>query len=241
MVIIKVMQNTLSEPTPRKAPLPSAEELHALNEKYRSLSVEDRIRELYKDFSTDQVMLTSSFAATSAFLLHLFSRVAPQQSVFFIDTGYHFKETLDYKAYLIELYGINVVDIKAEDWKHDFTTKEETWKNDPDFCCTINKVEPLDEIKQGFTIWASGLMRWQTEHRATLDVFEERNGIIKFYPLVDVTKDERDNYIREHKLPFHPLVAKGYSSIGCSHCTMPGDDRSGRWNNSPKTECGLHL
>lgn len=235
------MQNTLSEPTPRKAPLPSAEELHALNEKYRSLSVEDRIRELYKDFSTDQVMLTSSFAATSAFLLHLFSRVAPQQSVFFIDTGYHFKETLDYKAYLIELYGINVVDIKAEDWKHDFTTKEETWKNDPDFCCTINKVEPLDEIKQGFTIWASGLMRWQTEHRATLDVFEERNGIIKFYPLVDVTKDERDNYIREHKLPFHPLVAKGYSSIGCSHCTMPGDDRSGRWNNSPKTECGLHL
>jgi len=241
LVIIKVMQNTLSEPTPRKAPLPSAEELHALNEKYRSLSVEDRIRELYKDFSTDQVMLTSSFAATSAFLLHLFSRVAPQQSVFFIDTGYHFKETLDYKAYLIELYGINVVDIKAEDWKHDFTTKEETWKNDPDFCCTINKVEPLDEIKQGFTIWASGLMRWQTEHRATLDVFEERNGIIKFYPLVDVTKDERDNYIREHKLPFHPLVAKGYSSIGCSHCTMPGDDRSGRWNNSPKTECGLHL
>jgi len=84
-------------------------------------------------------------------------------------------------------------------------------------------------------------MRWQTEHRSTLDVFEERNGIIKFYPLVDVSKEERDNYIREHKLPFHPLVAKGYSSIGCAHCTAPGDDRCGRWNNSPKTECGLHL
>lgn len=221
--------------------LPDSDELRALNEKYHSLTPAERIKELYNDFNADDVMLTSSFAATSAFLLHLFSRAAPHQRVFFIDTGYHFKETLDYKSYLIELYGINVDDIRAEEWKHEFTSKEETWKNDPDFCCTINKVEPLDEIKKGYTIWASGLMRWQNEHRATLDVFEERNGIIKFYPLVDVSKEERDSYIRDHKLPFHPLVAKGYSSIGCAHCTVPGDDRSGRWNNCPKTECGLHL
>ena len=108
-------------------------------------------------------------------------------------------------------------------------------------CCSINKVEPLEEIKQDYDIWASGLMSWQTEHRSSLDIFEERNGIIKFYPLIDVSKEQRDNYIREHRLPFHPLVAKGYASIGCAHCTVPGDDRSGRWNNSPKTECGLHL
>jgi len=231
----------MTEQKELKVPLLNSEEIQTLNEKYHDLSVEQRIQTLYKDFAADRVMLTSSFAATSAFLLHLFSRLAPQQTVLFIDTGYHFQETLDYKTYLTELYKLKVADIKAEAWKHEFTTKEQTWKEDPNFCCSINKVEPLEEIKQGYDIWASGLMRWQTEHRSTLDVFEERNGIIKFYPLVDVSKEERDNYIREHKLPFHPLVAKGYSSIGCAHCTAPGDDRSGRWNNSPKTECGLHL
>jgi phosphoadenosine phosphosulfate reductase len=84
-------------------------------------------------------------------------------------------------------------------------------------------------------------MRWQSDHRSTLNIFEERNGILKFYPLLDVSKEERDKIIEISKLPFHPLVAKGYQSIGCMHCTMPGDDRSGRWNNNPKTECGLHL
>jgi len=84
-------------------------------------------------------------------------------------------------------------------------------------------------------------MRWQTEHRADLDIFEVRRGIIKFNPMIDVTQAERDQYIREHDLPFHPLVAKGYSSIGCLHCTVPGDGRSGRWVGKPKTECGLHL
>lgn len=235
------MQSPVTNTAFHRSRLPNAEEIKALNEKYHALSVEERIKALYTDFPSDRIMLTSSFAATSAFFLHLFSRLAPHQAVLFIDTGYHFQETLDYKKYLTELYGLNVVDIRAEDWKHEFTTREKTWKNDPDFCCSINKVEPLDAIKQDYDVWASGLMRWQTEHRSALDVFEERNGIIKFYPLVDVSKDERDNYIREHNLPFHPLVAKGYSSIGCSHCTVPGDDRSGRWNNCPKTECGLHL
>jgi phosphoadenosine phosphosulfate reductase len=186
-------------------------------------------------------MLTSSFAATSAFLLHVFSRFAPHQPVFFIDTGYHFPQTLEYKQKLIDLYHLKVVDIRAEDWKHQFTVQDETWKKDPDFCCSINKVEPLYALKNNYEVWASGLMRWQTDHRSTLDIFEVRGGIIKFYPLIDVTRAERDAYIKEHNLPFHPLVAAGYSSIGCTHCTIAGSDRSGRWNNSPKTECGLHL
>ena len=219
----------------------SSDDIAALNKKYLSLGVEERIVQLYEDFAADRVMLTSSFAATSAFLLHLFSRLAPQQTVFFIDTGYHFPETLEYKQRLVEQYGLKVADIRAEDWKHEFTVNDQTWKTDPDFCCSINKVEPLELIKQDYDIWASGLMRWQTEHRSSLEVFEERGGIIKFYPLIDVSKEERDDYIRKHELPFHPLVIKGYSSIGCTHCTVPGDDRCGRWNNSPKTECGLHL
>ncbi len=219
----------------------SAGDIKALNDKYHSLSIEARIQELYKDFSQDKVMLTSSFAATSAYLLHIFSRFAPAQKVYFIDTGFHFPDTLAYKEKLTKMFHLKVEDVRAETWKHEHTVKDETWKTDPNFCCSINKVEPLYNLQGRYDIWVSGLMRWQTEHRATLDIFEERNGIIKFYPLVDVSKEARDLYIKEHDLPFHPLVAQGYSSIGCTHCTKPGDDRSGRWNNSPKTECGLHL
>lgn len=219
----------------------SADEIAKLNKKYNQLTVEQRIEELYKDFSSEEVMLTSSFAATSAFLLRVFSRVNADQKIYFIDTGYHFQETLDYKEDLTKLYGLNVENIGAEKWEHDFTTSDETWKKDPNLCCSVNKVKPLELIKEKFTIWVSGLMEWQSDHRATLDIFEERGGILKFYPLLDVTKKEREKYIKENKLPFHPLVAKGYSSIGCKHCTVPGKDRDGRWNNNPKTECGLHL
>ncbi|OFZ01532.1 MAG: 2',3'-cyclic-nucleotide 2'-phosphodiesterase [Bacteroidetes bacterium RIFCSPLOWO2_12_FULL_31_6] len=219
----------------------TAKEIQALNEKYKKLTVEKRIEELYKDFSANEIMLTSSFAATSAFLLRIFSKINPEQIIYFINTGYHFKDTLDYKEKLTELYNLNVEDISAEQWEHDFTTKDETWKKDPDMCCSINKVKPLEKIKEHFTVWVSGLMEWQSDHRSTLNIFEDRGGILKFYPLLDITKEKREEYIKENKLPFHPLISKGYSSIGCKHCTVPGDDREGRWNNNPKTECGLHL
>ncbi len=217
------------------------EEIKKLNAKYQPLTIQQRIKQLYKDFEQEEVMLTSSFAATSAFLLREFSIANPEQVIYFIDTGYHFPETLSYKEHLTALYNLNVASISADEYEHNFTTEDETWKKNPEFCCTLNKVQPLEKIKDNYNIWVSGLMRWQSDHRATLDIFEERGGILKFYPLLDVTKDERENYIKENNLPFHPLVACGYNSIGCKHCTVPGEDRSGRWNNSPKTECGLHL
>ena len=212
-----------------------------LNEKYKKLTVEQRIEELYKDFDSKEIMLTSSFAATSAFLLRVFSKINVEQKIYFINTGYHFNDTLEYKEQLTKLYHLNVVDVSAEKWEHDFTTKDETWKKDPDLCCSVNKVKPLEKIKERFTVWVSGLMEWQSDHRSSLNIFEDRGGILKFYPLLDVSKEKREEYIKENKLPFHPLISKGYSSIGCEHCTVPGDDREGRWNNSPKTECGLHL
>ena len=215
--------------------------LGELNKKYRSLNVHDRIEELYHDFDVSDIMLTSSFAATSAMLLKFFSDVNKDQLIYFIDTGYHFKETLIYKDYLTKLYDLNVFDVTAEEWKHTFTTEDKTWTKDPDLCCSINKVQPLESIKEKYTVWVSGLMRWQSDNRSSLDIFEERNGMIKFYPLLDVTQDERESFIKDHHLPFHPLISKGYFSIGCEHCTVPGKGREGRWNNSPKTECGLHL
>ncbi len=219
----------------------SKSEIKALNQKYKSLSATQRIKQLYIDFDVSEIMLTSSFAATSAFLLKLFSEVNKKQTVFFIDTGYHFEDTLKYKKQLTKSYGLNVKSISAIKEEHEFTNKDETWKKNPNLCCSINKVRPLDVIKNRYKVWVSGLMEWQSDHRSTLDIFELRGEILKFYPLLDITKAQRDAYIAEHDLPFHPLVAKGYNSIGCKHCTVPGEDRSGRWNNSPKTECGLHL
>jgi len=212
-----------------------------LNVQYAKLDVYQRVEQLYKDYEEKDIMLTSSFAATSAFLLKVFSDINKNQTIYFIDTGYHFKETLIYKNYLEQLYDLNIVNVKSEEKDHALTLETEMWKKDPNQCCNINKVNPLKLVKKKYKVWVSGLMRWQSDFRNSLNYFEEREDIRKFYPLLDIDFIGRDEFIKKHHLPFHPLKSKGYSSIGCHHCTVPGDDRSGRWNNSPKTECGLHL
>lgn len=234
---------TVSEPVALNDPVAVFDQarIAGLNAVYAPLHFEERIQRLYSDFDPAKVLVTSSFAATSAYFLHIISRIRPDQLIHFIDTGYHFPETVAYRDYLVQLFKLKVEGLRAEEWKHRFTTEEQTWKHDPDFCCSINKVEPLEAVKPNYHVWVSSLMRWQTEHRANLEIFEVRRGIIKFNPMIDVTREQRDAYIREHQLPFHPLVAKGYSSIGCTHCTVAGDGRSGRWVGKPKTECGLHL
>nr|MBV6630638.1 phosphoadenylyl-sulfate reductase [Oceanococcus sp. HetDA_MAG_MS8] len=216
-------------------------QLAELNAEFAPCHFEERIRKLYDYFDESRTLITSSFAATSAYFLHIIHRIRPTQKIAFIDTGYHFQQTLEYKEYLSQLYGLEVFALKAEDWKHQFTQDDKTWEKNPDFCCSINKVEPLEAVKPNYHVWVSSLMRWQTDHRADMDIFEIRRGILKFNPMIDVTREERDAYIREHDLPFHPLVEQGYQSIGCTHCTLKGDDRSGRWAGKPKTECGLHL
>jgi len=216
------------------------EDINALNRAYTPLDFKERIRRLYDDFNPEKVLVTSSFAATSAYFLHIISRIRPDQVISFVDTGFHFPETLDYRARLIQRFNLKVQDLRGDDYQHQWSVKERLYETDPDFCCSINKLQPLEEIKGNYHVWVSSLMRWQSDHRSALDIFEVRRGIIKFNPMIDVTKAERDAYIREHDLPFHPLVAQGFSSIGCTHCTVPGEGRSGRWAGKPKTECGLH-
>lgn len=216
-------------------------DIKKLNQQYDTLNVYQRVEQLYKDYHANDIMITSAFAATSAFLLKVFSDINKDQIIYFIDTGYHFKETLIYKEYLTKLYDLNVISIKADPAEYQFSKEKELWKNSPNRCCHINKVKPLDHIKKDYKIWVSGLMKWQSDHRSGLNIFEEKESILKFYPLLDIDYTQRDQFIIDHHLPFHPLKSKGYSSIGCHHCTVPGEDRQGRWNNSPKTECGLHL
>lgn len=219
----------------------SVDDIARLNQAYAPLGFGARIRRLYEDFAPEKVLVTSSFAATSAYFLHIISRIRPEQVISFVDTGFHFPQTLKYRDELIRRFGLKVQDLRGDAYQHEWSVKERLYETDPDFCCSINKVQPLENVKPDYDVWVSSLMRWQSDERAELDIFEERRGIIKFNPMIDVTKEERDAYIREHDLPFHPLVAQGYSSIGCTHCTVPGEGRSGRWAGKPKTECGLHF
>jgi phosphoadenosine phosphosulfate reductase len=212
--------------------------IEELNKKYRTLTPEERVKELYNDFS--KVLLTSSFGTTSVLLLHIFSRIRPGQVVHFLDTTYHFPETLVYKEKLKQLLSLEVIDLKPDEWRNKFTVTDKTWSKDPDLCCSVNKVEPLEKIKRDHEVWVSGLMASQNDHRKQLNVFEEKEGIIKFYPLIDMKEDEVQAYMKMYDLPEHPLKSEGFSSIGCMHCTAKGKGREGRWVDRSKTECGLH-
>jgi phosphoadenosine phosphosulfate reductase len=215
--------------------------LQSKNTFYASLNLQERLRALYSEYKPEEVLVTSSFGVSSAYLLGVISKVNPLQQIHFIDTTFSFPETLSYKKKLSTKLGLKVVDVKPEKWENDFTLKDETWTKDPNMCCSVNKVRPLEKLKSGFKIWISGLMSHQNEARAGKDFFELQGDLMKFYPLLDRTNIDMQEFISENELPEHPLQLCGYNSIGCFHCTMKGEGREGRWTGSSKTECGLHL
>lgn len=202
--------------------------------------VEARMAHIFNTYGS-RVLVTSSFGTTSAILLHIISRLRASHPIYFIDTGYHFPETLEYKETLTRRLGLNVIDIHPDATRHEETRQKEFWTSEPDRCCRINKVEPLRAVQQRHVIWVSGLMAWQNAHRSRFELLEDRGNLFKFYPLLDWSRRQAANYYAQLGLPRHPLEARGYESIGCSHCTQPGRGRDGRWAGSGKTECGLHI
>lgn len=214
--------------------------IELLNDVFTPLSFMERIQLLYKYFDQSEVLMTSSFGTKSVFLLHLISEINPLQKVHFIDTTYHFQETLQYKEQLTNLFGLDVINIKPGKAENDLTKEGEWWQDHPKMCCTINKVAPLEPIKAKHKVWISGLMSYQTSFRSRLRIFEKQGDIIKFHPIIDIDEGEFLYHLSSNELPAHPLEASGYGSVGCTHCTAQGDGRSGRWKGSSKTECGLH-
>ena len=215
-------------------------DVDALNEIFTPLPHQKRIRLLYQYFQQREVLFTSSFGASSAFLLHLVSRTSPSQPVHFIDTTFHFPETMAYKQQLTDLFGLNVIDVLPDPAQNRITAEEQWWKKDPGTCCAVNKVLPLEPVKARHKVWISGLMAWQTDFRSRLRGFEQKGNILKIHPLIDIDEGEFLYHISYHELPRHPLEGKGYDSVGCEHCTVQGEGRSGRWKGLEKTECGLH-
>ncbi|MFH5882864.1 phosphoadenylyl-sulfate reductase [Halalkalibaculum sp. DA3122] len=200
--------------------------------------VDARVAQVFNTFK--KVLVTSSFGTTSAVLLHILSRVKPGYPIYFIDTGYHFQETLEYKERLTQLLDLNVVDLHPDSSKHQLTREKQLWASDPDECCRINKLEPLQDLKQQFSIWMSGLIGYQNRYRSNLDIVIEKTEMLRCYPLVDWNKSMVDEYMEMYGLPRNPLQQQGYSSVGCTHCTVPAEGRDGRWSDMEKTECGLH-
>lgn len=193
-----------------------------------------------------RIALTSSFGAESAVLLHLASRVAPNVPVLFLDTGKLFPETFAYRESLIGRLGLTAVRIvrPMPSKLKENDPSGYLWSVDPNRCCEIRKVEPLAEALAEFSAWISGRKRFQGESRSDLPVFERDGRHVKINPLANWSEADLENYLTEHNLPRHPLVERGYRSIGCTHCTTPtkpGEDaRAGRWRNTGKTECGIH-
>ena len=197
---------------------------------------------------------TSSFQTQSVALLHLISRARPDIPIIFLDTGYHFPETLAYRDQLVEQFGLTLIiaqptttpaQIMQQQGK---TTPPESiglYRSDPDLCCYINKVEPMQRALAGLEAWITGIRRDQTANRATAQPIEQLpDGRVKINPLVTWSHEDLWTYINRHTLPAHPLFSQGYLSVGCAPCTAPatpgGDERSGRWVGHQKSECGLH-
>lgn len=216
-------------------------DLNAVNDEYELMMPEDRLIRIFQTYDPRDILVTSSFGGTSAVLLHMISKVQPGHPIHFIDTSFHFEETLRYKELLTSRLHLNVINVRAKGNKNRFTHENETWRYNQDLCCFINKVDPLDQIKGGYKIWISGLMAYQNANRKHIRIFEHKESLIKFHPMIDMTSSDVALYQLIHELPAHKLTARGYDSIGCKHCTQKGHGRSGRWAGTSKTECGLHI
>jgi phosphoadenosine phosphosulfate reductase len=196
----------------------------------------EQVLEYVVDAHHPRLYLAASFQKESSVLLDMLLRVEPEARVFTIDTGALFPETHDTWRRIEERYGITV-DVYRGEWLQNH------WERDAEACCGARKVAPLTQALGEVDAWISGLRRDQSATRATTAKlgWDEKNGKWKACPLADWTEKDVWRYIFEHDIPYHPLHNRGYSSIGCTHCTQPGTGRNGRWNGTHKIECGLHF
>ncbi|WP_102224887.1 phosphoadenylyl-sulfate reductase [Acidimangrovimonas sediminis] len=193
------------------------------------------------------VAMVSSFGADSVVLLHLAAQIDPSLPVLFLDTQMLFPETLTYQREVAQTLGLTGVQVIRPDPKAVLERDPDNILHlaEPDACCQLRKTEPLDRALAPYGAWITGRKRFQTGARAALQPFEVEEGRLKVNPLANWSAEDLRDHMDAHDLPRHPLVAKGYASIGCAPCTTPvkaGEDpRAGRWRGRDKDECGIHF
>ena len=190
--------------------------------------------------------ITSSMA--DGLLAHLASRAVPGVDVVFLNTGYHFAETIGTRDWITSALPITLVDVQPPKTvaEQDAELGPRLYERDPDLCCSLRKVQPLAATLAGYLAWGSGIRRDESPSRAgtRLVDWDAKRGMVKVNPMAAWTQDVVDAYVTEHRVPVNPLFELGYGSIGCAPCTRPvapGEDpRAGRWAGQNKIECGIH-
>ena len=194
----------------------------------------------------DQLMMTTSFQKSGMVILHMLRALAPDLPVYFLDTGFHFRETLEFAERIRSQWHINLIVHRPRLFGEAFESLHGSlYERDANRCCELNKVEPQRELLARHQGWIAGVRRDQSETRGGAEVLELlEGGMLKVQPLALWSRADVESYIAAYRIPVHPLFAHGYSSIGCAPCTQPAKDssdpRAGRWPGTSKTECGLH-
>jgi phosphoadenosine phosphosulfate reductase len=212
-------------------------DIAARNIEFADASATDIIRWSRDEFG-DALCLTTSL--TDALMIDLVSQVDPSIDIVFLDTQYHFAETLEMLVTVRERYGIKVRVLSPS------FEPDDLWQLDADTCCKRRKVDQLDQALLGKRAWMSGLRRADDPSRASTPIVErDRRGLVKINPIAMWTDEQVERHLRAYDVPVNPLQLRGYPSIGCWPCTQPAgaddDVRAGRWAGTTKTECGLHL
>jgi phosphoadenosine phosphosulfate reductase len=228
--------------------LPAMESVAAaLDRELADASPTEIVRSALRTIGREKLAVVSSFGTESGALLKIVADLDPSIPVVFLDTGWLFQETLEYRDRLTELLGLrDVRSIKPLDATLQRNDQNgDLWFSDPDACCRIRKVEPLARALEPFAAWFNGRKRFQGGDRARMAVVEADGARLKFNPLANATAEDLKALYASAKLPPHPLLASGFTSIGCMPCTTrtkPGEDpRAGRWRDRGKTECGIHV
>ena len=221
-------------------------EIETLSATFEEKTPQEIVAWAVETFCPD-IAMSSSFQTQSVPLLHIVSQIEPNMQTLFANTGFHYWDTLMFREQLERIWNLNIVDLRVDDSWRVFLRRfgKDLYAQEPDLCCFIHKVQPMQSALAGVKAWITGIRREQTAHRSKAEILElQKDGLLKINPMLNWTRRDVWQYIQEYDLPEHPLFAKGYTSIGCMPCTrpvFPGDDtRSGRWQGMGKTECGLH-
>ncbi len=209
----------------------------------------NHIREQIAAFKGEgkSMFATSSFQTHSIPMLHLISEIDNSIPIYFMNTGFLFPETMEFKDVLARILGLNIIGLTSEVPKlqQKDALGQFHFTSDPDYCCAINKTQPLEPILASNDVWINGIRADQSKTRAAMKVIQPApHGTVRYHPMLDWTSKDIYEYRDAFKLPEHPLEASGYLSIGCEPCTRKfldtQDERTARWFGMNKTECGLH-
>lgn len=228
----------------------SVEEILAWSESFESKPPQEALAAVIERYAP-KIVLACSFGAEDVVLVDMVHRINPTIPLFYLDTDFLFPETYATRDRIIKHYDLKpdqVLQVKSllTPERQAQVHGEALWKSDPDRCCQLRKVEPLARALKGFDAWITGIRREQAPSRANAKLIEwdSKFELVKVNPLVNWTWADVWTYIKVYEVPYNELHDRNYPSIGCTHCTtpvMPGEDpRSGRWQGSAKTECGLH-